>query len=181
MPGRLPRQLRRTQSSFRARADRAARGRAADCVLIASRRAGCGPSLQTNARPPPRPFGCSTSAVAEAGRPAAHPRCPAGLTQAIESRAARHLAIQPIAEPRAANHEVVALRLGLKSVDAAGSWISRSSACIHDATFSQRLAGQLYHDAAPSQMANLHDLQRTALLAPLLDQVNCGVSRLMKA
>ena len=29
-------------------------------------------------------------------------------------------------------------------------------------------------------MANLHDLQRTVLLAPLLDQVNCGVSRLMK-
>ena len=28
-------------------------------------------------------------------------------------------------------------------------------------------------DAAASQMANLHDLPRTALVAPLLDQVNC--------
>jgi hypothetical protein len=33
---------------------------------------------------------------------------------------------------------------------------------------------------AASQMANLHDLQRTVLLARLLDQVNCGESRLMK-
>jgi hypothetical protein len=71
----------------------------------------------------PRPFTCA-AAVAEASRSAAHPRCLAGLAQAIESRAARHLAVQPIAEPRAANHEVLALRLGLKSEDAAGSRIS---------------------------------------------------------
>ena len=86
----------------------------------------------------PRPFGYSASAVAEAARSSAHPGCLAGLAQAIESCAARHLAVQPIAEPRAANHEVVALRLGLKSEDAAVSWISPASGRIHDATFSLR-------------------------------------------
>ena len=75
----------------------------------------------------PRPFGRSTSAVTEAGRPAAHPSRLAGLAQAIESRAARHLAVRPIAEPRAADHEVLALRFGLKSRDAAGSWIAPAS------------------------------------------------------
>jgi len=65
--------------------------------------------------------------MAEAGRMAAHPRCPARLAQTIEGRAARHLAVQPIAEPRAADQEVLALFRGLKSEDAAGSRISPAS------------------------------------------------------
>ena len=78
-------------------------------------------------RPPAAPVWQQHSAVAEAGRPAAHPSRLAGLAQAIESRAARHLAVRPIAEPRAADHEVLALRFGLKSGDAAGSWVSPAS------------------------------------------------------
>jgi hypothetical protein len=53
----------------------------------------------------------------------------------IEARAARHLAVEPIAEPRATNHEIVPLRLGLKSEDATSSWISPASEEIHGAFF----------------------------------------------
>jgi len=73
------------------------------------------------------PFHRGRATVPKAGRPAAHSRRPAGLAQAIESRAARHLAVQPIAEPRAADQEVLALFRGLKSEDAAGSRISPAS------------------------------------------------------
>jgi len=69
----------------------------------------------------------TTTAMAEGGLMAAHPGCLAGLAQAIGSRAARHLAVQPIAEPRAADQEVLALFRGLKSEDAAGSRISPAS------------------------------------------------------
>jgi hypothetical protein len=58
---------------------------------------------------------------------AAHPRRPARLAQTIDRGAARHLAVRPIAEPRAADHEVLALRLGLKSEDATVSRISPAS------------------------------------------------------
>jgi hypothetical protein len=73
--------------------------------------------------------------VPKAGWPAAHPSRLAGLAQAIESCAAWHLTVQPITEPSAADHEVLALFLGLKSEDATGARISLASECIHDATF----------------------------------------------
>jgi hypothetical protein len=77
-------------------------------------------------------------AMPKAGWPAAHPSRLAGLAQSVEGRATRHRAVRPIAEPRASNHEVVAVRLGLKSEDAAGLWISPFSEGVHNAIFSPR-------------------------------------------
>jgi hypothetical protein len=65
--------------------------------------------------------------VPKAGWPAAHPSRLAGLAQAIESRTARHLAVRPIAEPCATDHEIGALFRRLKSRDTTGLWISPAS------------------------------------------------------
>jgi hypothetical protein len=65
--------------------------------------------------------------VPKASWPAAHSSRLAGLAQSVEGRTARHLAVRPIAEPRTTDHEIGALRLGLKSEDATGLWISPAS------------------------------------------------------
>jgi len=93
----------------------------------------------------PRPLDCAP-AVVEAGRMAAHACRLARLAQTVRRSAARHLPVRPVAEPRASSHEVFALRLGLKSEDAAGSWVSRASERFHDVIFLVRLTRQSYHD-----------------------------------
>jgi hypothetical protein len=70
----------------------------------------------------------------------------AGLAQAIDGTAARHPTVRPIAEPLAGNHEVIALRFGLKSEDAASSLVSPTYTRFHDATFSVCVASRSYHD-----------------------------------
>ena len=60
-----------------------------------------------------------------------------GSPKRFSRRAARHLAVRPVAEPRASRHEVFALRFGLKPEDAAGPWVSRAKQSSHIA-FSQR-------------------------------------------
>jgi hypothetical protein len=84
----------------------------------------------------PRPFHRSRATVPEASRPAAHPGRTAGLAKTVLRRASRHQTIRPVAEPRTGRHEVLALRLGLKSEDAASSFVSPTSGRFHDTIFS---------------------------------------------
>jgi hypothetical protein len=83
------------------------------------------------------PFHRSRATMPKAERPAAHSRRPARHTQFVQSQANWHLPGRSIAEPRATDHEVVALRFRLETEDATGSWISQASERFHDVTFSQ--------------------------------------------
>ncbi|MEY9642933.1 hypothetical protein ABIF66_011187 [Bradyrhizobium japonicum] len=74
-----------------------------------------------------KPCPLGRSVVAKAGLLVLHSRRSTGLTKAREGCATWHLTVRPIAEPRAADHEVLALRLRLKPENAAGCWVSLAS------------------------------------------------------
>jgi hypothetical protein len=75
----------------------------------------------------PIPLHRSRATVPKAGRSTTHPSRFTGLAESVQRRAARHLAVRPIAEPRATDHEIVPLFRGAESRDATGSWVSPTS------------------------------------------------------